>query len=252
MFSPSLLLQPPSGSLLPFLEPMHTLCLSAEAILAWAEQDRIETMKQATKTMEHLEEFHRLLLKDLTMANQDHGGTPDTSLQGSTQKEKKEGTFALTMAIPGFSAEELTLKLVGRKLLLLGSKESKRRGDDGSISYKNELIRRESDLPAALNLKELACFLSSNGQLCVEGPLQEPPARIERDVPIQLSKQLSHRSERTVPIQLSKVVSPGIERNVPIQRSTATTTSTRSEEQSEEDGSKDSSKTDGQGGMATA
>ncbi|XP_078501533.1 heat shock protein 30C-like [Lissotriton helveticus] len=237
MLSLSLLLQPPAGSLLPCLEPARSLWPTAEAILAWAEKDWIEMMKEVTKTMEQAEEFHRLLLQDLRVPSQ--GLTPDTSRQGSSQKEKASGTFAVTMAIPGFSANELTLKLVGRKLLLLGCKETKRQGDDGSISYKNELIRRESDLPEALNLKELAFFLSSDGQLCVEGPMQEPPTSIERDVPIQLSKQSPHRSERNVPIQLSKEVSPGIERVVPIQFSTATSPSARPEDQSEGDGRKD-------------
>lgn len=254
MLSPSLLLQLPSGSLLPFLEPVRTLWPTTGAIFARAEQDWIETMKELTKSMEQVDEFHRLLLQELTMPNQAHGGTPDNSLRGSSQKEKTRGTFALSMAIPGFSANELTLKLVGRKLLLLGSKETKKQGDDGSISYKNELIRRESDLPEAVNLKGLACYLSSDGQLCVEGSLQEPPATIERDVPIQLSKEqspgiernvpiqlskeLSPENERNVPIQLGKELSPEIERKVPVQLSTAPASSARPEKQSGGDGVK--------------
>ncbi|XP_078497535.1 heat shock protein beta-9 [Lissotriton helveticus] len=185
MLCPSLNLQPSSGSLIPFLEPMRTLWPTSRTIFARAEQDMIRMMKEMARTMEAMEEFHQRLLREATIPNRAPGGSLNSDLLGSRQTEKDGESFSMSLAAPGFSTNELTVKLVGRKLLVTGAKQTK--NDDGQGSfYKYEVFKRESDLPEDVSLEDLTCSFSSNGQLHVEAPRRALPATAERNVPIQI------------------------------------------------------------------
>ncbi|KAJ1135885.1 hypothetical protein NDU88_002314 [Pleurodeles waltl] len=175
----------PSGSLIPFLEPMRTLWPTSRTIFARAEQDMIRMMKEMARTMEAMEEFHQRLLREATIPNRAPADSLNSGLLGYKQAEKAGETFSMSLAAPGFSANELTVKLVGRKLVMTGAKEIKTDDGQGSF-YKYEVFRRESDLPEDVNLEGLTCSFSSDGRLHVEAPRQALPATTERNVPIQL------------------------------------------------------------------
>lgn len=145
----------------------------------------IRMMKEMARTMETMDEFHRRLLREATIPNRGQADSPKDGLLGHRPTEKAGETFSMTLAAPGFSADELTVKLVGRKLLVTGAKEIKTDDGQGSF-YKYEVFRRESDLPESVSLEGLTCAFSSDGQLHVEAPRLALPAGTERNVPIQL------------------------------------------------------------------
>ncbi|XP_069490573.1 heat shock protein beta-11-like [Ambystoma mexicanum] len=185
MLCPRLHAQPPSGSLLPFLEPMRTLWPTPRAICAWAERDMLQMMKEMARTMDWMDQFHRQMLQEVNIPSRALGGAPIDSLSGCRHTGRSGEPFTLCLAVPGFSADELTVKLVGRKLLMAGTKETK--SDDGhGTFYKYELFRREADLPEDVNLERLTCSLSGEEQLCIEAPRQALASKTEWDVPIQL------------------------------------------------------------------
>ncbi|XP_074835042.1 heat shock protein beta-11-like [Carettochelys insculpta] len=92
--------------------------------------------------------------------------------------------FAVQQDVKGFAPEELTVKVVGRRVLLTGRKETQSEDGRGSFSYKYEVFKREWDLPEAADTERLTCSLSSEGQLRIQAPCLGPPVR---NMPIQLS-----------------------------------------------------------------
>uniref|UniRef100_A0A8C5NPV4 SHSP domain-containing protein n=1 Tax=Junco hyemalis TaxID=40217 RepID=A0A8C5NPV4_JUNHY len=83
--------------------------------------------------------------------------------------------------------EELSVKVVGRKVVLVGQKETQNVDEKGSFSYKYEVLKREWDVPEEVDAEALTCSLSKDGQLLIEAPKLALPAAPERSVPIQVS-----------------------------------------------------------------
>ncbi|MBN3292791.1 HSPBB protein, partial [Polypterus senegalus] len=81
--------------------------------------------------------------------------------------EKDGQKFSATLEVEGFTPEELTVKQVGRKVMLSGKKEKKEESEGGSYSYRYQEFRRELELPEDVNPEELSCSLN-NGQLRIE------------------------------------------------------------------------------------
>ncbi|XP_029428570.1 heat shock protein beta-11-like [Rhinatrema bivittatum] len=187
----SRLLQPSFSSLLPFLEPMHTLWPASQPIFPQIEQSRIRRMGDVKETMQLLEEVHQFLLEEMGLAPVVRGRPSGQALPSSGQTEKADKAFTVSLAIKDFSPEELSVKLVGRKLLVTGTKETKSEDEKGVCSYKYELFRREWDVPEDLNPEELTCSVSSEGQLHIEGPCLASPACTDRTVPIHLCPEIS-------------------------------------------------------------
>ncbi|OXB57119.1 UNVERIFIED_CONTAM: hypothetical protein H355_004578, partial [Colinus virginianus] len=83
--------------------------------------------------------------------------------------------------------EQLSVKVVGRKVVLVGQKETQSTDEKGSFSYKYEVLKREWDVPEEVDTDALSCSLSPEGQLRIEAPRLALPAAAERSVPIQVS-----------------------------------------------------------------
>ncbi|XP_053550140.1 heat shock protein beta-11-like [Bombina bombina] len=146
------------------------------------EQEMIRTVAAIKQRMPQLDQFHQQLLQEITL-QQDK----IRPVQGPCETSSKDGGFMLCLGVEDFSPQELTVKLLGGKLLLTGAKESKRDDGRGSFSYKCQILRKESDLPQDINVDELSCTVTADGQLRIEAPRVAPPAGQERTVPIQLS-----------------------------------------------------------------
>ena len=78
------------------------------------------------------------------------------------------------------------MKVVGRKVVLVGQKETQSTDEKGSFSYKYEVLKREWDVPEEVDAEALTCSLSPEGQLRIEAPRLALPPPNERNVPIQL------------------------------------------------------------------
>ncbi|XP_030069186.1 heat shock protein beta-11-like [Microcaecilia unicolor] len=239
------IMQPAFSSLLPFLDPVHVLWPFSQSVLAQIEEDQIAGLGDVQKNMQLLDEVHQLLLEEMQFATRTQGRSsadalPSSrtqerpsadALSSSSQTEKTDKAFTVFVIMRDFSPDELSVKVVGRKLLVTGTKTTRTEDEKGAYSYKHEIFRREWDVPEDLNPEELVCSVYSDGQLLIGRPYLALPTGTERTVPIQLSPDISpaavvsSRDERTVPIQLNPEFSPSTvvpssdERTVPIQLS---------------------------------
>uniref|UniRef100_A0A8C0HBI2 SHSP domain-containing protein n=1 Tax=Chelonoidis abingdonii TaxID=106734 RepID=A0A8C0HBI2_CHEAB len=166
------LLPPPHGPLAAQLGPVRTLWPSPGALCAELEQELLRELESAREFASSM---------GLLLAG---GGIQSSSValaQGTAE------TFAMRQDVRGFAPEQLAVKLVGRKVLLTGRKETQSEDGKGSFSYKYEVFKREWDVPEAVDTDRLTCSISREGQLCIEAPCLAPPALPSRNVPIQLS-----------------------------------------------------------------
>jgi len=85
--------------------------------------------------------------------------------------------FRVTLDVKGFAAENLSVKVIGRKLRIDGKQED-RDGDDYSIKE----LCKTYDLPANASLEHMTSFLTKKGILVVEFPLiTETKERVDHD-----------------------------------------------------------------------
>uniref|UniRef100_A0A7M4EDG5 SHSP domain-containing protein n=1 Tax=Crocodylus porosus TaxID=8502 RepID=A0A7M4EDG5_CROPO len=104
-----------------------------------------------------------------------------------SQFQQLDRAFTVCQDVKGFAAKELMVKLVGRKVLLRGKKETQSEDGKGFFCYKYEVFKWEWDLPEGVDPDGLTCFISSEGQLHIKAPRQALTPTLERNVPIQIT-----------------------------------------------------------------
>ncbi|NXD85205.1 HSPBB protein, partial [Halcyon senegalensis] len=162
-----------SSSLASRLGTVRTLWPHAETIFADLQQE----MERARQFMSSFEQ----LLSQGATAMERAPSTSAAPTQGSG-----EG-FSICQDVKNFAPEQLSVKVVGRKVVLVGQKETQSTDEKGSFSYKYEALKREWDVPEEVDAEALTCSLSKEGQLRIEAPRLALPAAPERNVPIQVS-----------------------------------------------------------------
>ncbi|NXY83387.1 HSPBB protein, partial [Alcedo cyanopectus] len=165
-----------SSSLASRLGTVRTLWPHAETIFAELQQE----MERARQFMSSFEQL--LSSQGATTMEQ----TPSTS--AAPTQGSGEG-FSICQDVKNFSPEQLSVKVVGRKVVLVGQKETQSTDEKGSFSYKYEALKREWDVPEEVDAEALTCSLSKEGQLRIEAPRLALPASLERNVPIQVSPE---------------------------------------------------------------
>ncbi|XP_005294235.2 heat shock protein 30C [Chrysemys picta bellii] len=169
------LLRPPHYPPAARLGPVRTLWPAPGALFA-------ELLRELEQARDFASSMGRLLAGG---GSGSPGGEPGQSSSVALAQGTAE-PFAVRQDVRGFAPEQLAVKLVGRKVLLTGRKETQSEDGKGSFSYKYEVFRREWDVPEAVDTDRLTCSISREGQLCIEAPCLAPPALPARDVPIQL------------------------------------------------------------------
>lgn len=91
----------------------------------------------------------------------------------------------LALDVEGFSAEELTVQLEGRKLTVLGKQEKEEAAEEGCVCRESRQLRKELLLPPDAHLEALTCALHPDGQLRVHVP------RLERTIPVTVERSRS-------------------------------------------------------------
>ncbi|NXI62010.1 HS30C protein, partial [Anseranas semipalmata] len=163
-----------SSSLATRLGTVKTLWPHAETIFS-------ELQQEMEKARQFMSSFEQLLSSQGPIAVEQAPSTGTVATQGSG-----EG-FSVCQDVKDFAPEQLSVKVVGRKVVLVGQKETQSTDDKGSFSYKYEVLKREWDVPEEVDAEALTCSLSSEGQLRIEAPRLALPAAPERSVPIQVS-----------------------------------------------------------------
>ncbi|XP_064380846.1 heat shock protein beta-11-like [Dromaius novaehollandiae] len=163
-----------SSSLATRLGTARTLWPSAEAIFT-------ELQQEMEKAREFMSGFEQLLSSQGSSAG-------DRAQSSSTAMTPASGDgFSVCQDVKDFAPEQLSVKVVGRKVMLVGQKETQSTDEKGSFSYKYEVLKREWDVPKDVDAEALTCSLSAEGQLRIEAPKRALPAAPERNVPIEVS-----------------------------------------------------------------
>ncbi|NXN92031.1 HSPBB protein, partial [Rhinopomastus cyanomelas] len=162
-----------SPSLATRLGTVRTLWPQAETIFA-------ELQQEMQRAREFMSSFERLLSSQGAGAVERAQSSSITPTQGSG-----EG-FSICQDVKNFAPEQLSVKVVGRKVVLVGQKETQSTDEKGSFSYKYEALKREWDVPEEVDAEALTCSLTKDGQLRIEAPRLALPASPERSVPIQV------------------------------------------------------------------
>ncbi|KAM4034930.1 heat shock protein beta-9 [Anomaloglossus baeobatrachus] len=190
----------------PFLRPLWPLSTD---IFSSLEQNMIHTLGEIKASVKLMDQFHQQLLREIaeskslpvltssdTKSMEHKAETPLTSLNEQSKENKAETAltiidkksaepgFVVSLGVQDFSPQELTVKLVGNKLLVSGAKECKSEDGKGSFSYKCQIFRKEVDLPQNVRAEDLSCSVTNGGQLQIE--VSRTPSQ-ERTVPIQHS-----------------------------------------------------------------
>ncbi|XP_067397440.1 heat shock protein 30C-like [Emydura macquarii macquarii] len=101
----------------------------------------------------------------------------------------REGTFRLSMDVAGFSPEELTVRMEGRRVTVTGKREKQSMWEEGGLSREYRELRREAVLPEDVDLQAVTCSLSRDGQLCIKAPRLAQPAAEGRAMPIGIQQE---------------------------------------------------------------
>ncbi|NXX76518.1 HSPBB protein, partial [Urocolius indicus] len=164
-----------SSSLATRLGTVRTLWPHAETIFT-------ELQQEMEKAREFMSSFQQLLNSQGAAAMEQAPSASSTALV----QNSGEG-FSICQDVKNFSPEQLSVKVVGRKVVLVGQKETQNVDEKGSFSYKYEVLKREWDVPEEVDAEALTCSLTKEGQLRIEAPKLALPATPERNVPIQVS-----------------------------------------------------------------
>ncbi|NXD31054.1 HSPBB protein, partial [Spelaeornis formosus] len=178
---------PMSSSLFPWLGPVRTLWPHPGTLFAELEREMRLEMERAR---EFMSSFEQLLSNHGAIAAE---RTPSTAAltQGSGDG------FSVCQDVKDFAPEQLSVKVVGRKVVLVGQKETQNVDEKGSFSYKYEVLKREWDVPEEVDAEALTCSLSKDGQLRIEAPKLALPAAPERNVPIQMGPAVAQAAGST-------------------------------------------------------
>ncbi|NWX17301.1 HSPBB protein, partial [Aegotheles bennettii] len=163
-----------SSSLATRLGTVRTLWPHAETIFT-------ELQQEMEKAREFMSSFEQLLTNQAATTMERAPGTSAAPTLGSG-----EG-FSVCQDVKNFAPEQLSVKVVGRKVVLVGQKETQNVDEKGSFSYKYEVLKREWDVPEEVDAEALTCSLTKEGQLRIEAPRLALPGAPERNVPIQVS-----------------------------------------------------------------
>ncbi|NXR10771.1 HSPBB protein, partial [Semnornis frantzii] len=163
-----------SRSLATQLGTVRTLWPHAETIFT-------ELQQEMERARQFMSSFEQLLSSQVATAMQQAPSASAAPTQGSG-----EG-FSICQDVKNFTPEQLSVKVVGRKVVLVGQKETQSTDEKGSFSYKYEALKREWDVPEEVDAEALTCSLTKEGQLRIEAPKLALPAASERNVPIQVS-----------------------------------------------------------------
>ncbi|NWY06850.1 HSPBB protein, partial [Nothoprocta ornata] len=164
--------------LLPFatrLGTVRTLWPSAETIFA-------DLQQEMERVREFMSGFESLLSSQGSFAGDRAQGSVTAAAPTSG-----EG-FSVCQDVKDFAPEQLSVKVVGRKVMLVGQKETQNADDKGAFSYKYEVLKREWDVPEDVDAEALSCSLR-DGCLRIAAPRRALPPAPERNVPIEVAAQ---------------------------------------------------------------
>ncbi|KAM4645238.1 LOW QUALITY PROTEIN: heat shock protein 30C-like [Amazona ochrocephala] len=184
---------PTSSALFPWLGPVRTLWPHPGTLFAELERELRLEMERAREFMSSFEQY---LTSGSSASRVGIAAERAPSTSAALTQGSGEG-FSVCQDVKDFTPEQLSVKVVGRKVVLVGQKETQSTDEKGSFSYKYEVLKREWDVPEEVDVEALTCSLSKEGQLRIEAPRLALPAAPERNVPIQMGPAVAQSTANT-------------------------------------------------------
>nr|XP_056701207.1 heat shock protein 30C-like [Euleptes europaea] len=100
-------------------------------------------------------------------------------------KGPPEGRYRFSADVTGFSPEEMTVKLDGRRVTVTAKRQRESKSE-GSYWQEHQELRRETLLPLDVDLQAVSCSLTPDGQLCVEAPRVASSTTTGKAIPIDV------------------------------------------------------------------
>lgn len=101
-------------------------------------------------------------------------------------KGQPDGKYRFSVDVTGFSPEEMTVKLDGRKVTVTAKRQRESQSEEGSYWQEHQELRRETLLPLDVDLQAVSCSLTPEGQLCIEAPCLASSGTKEKAIPIDI------------------------------------------------------------------
>ncbi|XP_032992731.1 heat shock protein Hsp-16.1/Hsp-16.11-like [Lacerta agilis] len=92
------------------------------------------------------------------------------------------GKFHFSVDVAGFAPEDVAVRLDGRKLTVTAKRLHENTSEEGGCVRERHEVRRETLLPADVDLQAVTCSLASDGRLCIEAPRLAAAKAIPIDV----------------------------------------------------------------------
>uniref|UniRef100_A0A8D0KXF4 SHSP domain-containing protein n=1 Tax=Strix occidentalis caurina TaxID=311401 RepID=A0A8D0KXF4_STROC len=150
---------PATSSLFPWLGPIRTLWPHPGTLFAELERELRLEMERAREFMSSFEQF---LSSGSSPSRVGIAAERAPSASAALTQGSGEG-FSVCQDVKDFAPEQLSVKVVGRKVVLVGQKETQSTDEKGSFSYKYEVLKREWDVPEEVDAEALTCSLSKEG-----------------------------------------------------------------------------------------
>ncbi|XP_054836998.1 heat shock protein 30C-like [Eublepharis macularius] len=110
----------------------------------------------------------------------------EESATEATMKGQPEGKYHFSVDVAGFSPEEMTVKLDGRKVTVTAKRQRESKSEGDGYWQEHQELRRETLLPLDVDLQAVSCSLTPDGQLCIEAPRMASSATTEKAIPIDV------------------------------------------------------------------
>uniref|UniRef100_H3ARJ3 SHSP domain-containing protein n=1 Tax=Latimeria chalumnae TaxID=7897 RepID=H3ARJ3_LATCH len=167
-----------------FQEPVRALWMVTPTVVVEIERDTMKYLADVKRYMDSVSQVHPFP-RELPAA----AAGPGAESCGNVLAVRQEADgCVLLVDVRHFSPEELSVKVAGRKLQVVGKRE--RRVEDGRRAfYHSEEFRKEYELPADVSPDLLTCSLSKEGRLCIKVP--QRAAERECIIPINFSTSIT-------------------------------------------------------------
>ncbi|MEE6510123.1 hypothetical protein FKM82_029191 [Ascaphus truei] len=181
-------MQPSHNPLCVCREPALTLWPPTRPIFEQQENDRLGMRNEMERRMQCVNQAYQQLSLDMDMRKGTGASRQPVAGEISHQggKEGKQN-FDLSLDVSLFSPDELTVKIEGRRLIVMGKHDKKSDARDGNYFHEYREWKREAELPEDVNPAEVLCSRSSDGRLHVQAPRLALPAVTERPIPISIT-----------------------------------------------------------------
>ncbi|XP_060089425.1 heat shock protein 30C-like [Heteronotia binoei] len=110
----------------------------------------------------------------------------EESATEAATKGQPDGKYRFSVDVAGFSPEEMTVKLDGRKVTVTAKRQRESKSEGAGYWQEHQELRRETLLPLDVDLQAVSCSLTPGGQLCVEAPRLASSTTTEKAIPIDV------------------------------------------------------------------